>query len=156
DLDLAPHVRSRRVLLSRDEPLEDIGVHPDGRVGGAVGRTLCDDDTPGVDPDVPVSLALDLEAVRVVEAVEVRPLGALLQTLEECPRDHGGLTLAAIRRPPTRAGGVRSGGAKGGPARRPADGGSARARTGSPRLHAIPGARPPYGRSRQRHSRRCG
>src|SRR6266540_4174317 len=70
DLQLAGHVRGRRVLLAAADLLERLGRRRDRHVG--VAAALVDRQLPVADVDEPLALALDVEEVRVVDAGELR------------------------------------------------------------------------------------
>src|SRR5439155_21703772 len=87
DLELAGHVRARRVLLAADDLLErGFGGRDDGV---CVVPALADAHLAVVDPDRPLACALDVEEVRVGHAGRLRSVGAALQTVEELPDGHG-------------------------------------------------------------------
>src|SRR5215210_6374543 len=84
DLQLARHVRRRRVLGAGSDLLEGLRRRRDRHVG--VSPTLVDRQVAVLDVDEPLSLALDVEQVRVVDAGELRLVDARLEALEEVLR----------------------------------------------------------------------
>src|SRR5581483_11120600 len=91
DLQLPGHVRRDRVLLPRGDATERLAADRDRHVGlrGALGDA--DGSVPHLDEPLP--LALDVEEVRVVDAVDPRRVRPRLQPLEERARaGHDSLT----------------------------------------------------------------
>src|SRR4029079_1064917 len=82
ELELAGHVGTRRVLLARDDLLEDLLRSAD-RAVDAVLEAVVHADAAVRDFDRPPAGALDVEAVRVVHAGRLRRVGAGRKRLEE-------------------------------------------------------------------------
>src|SRR4029078_1126563 len=81
DLELPRHVRRRRVLVTGPDLLERLrrGRDRDVRVTAA----LLHRQAAGAAADEPLPLALDVEQVRVVDALELRLVDARLEPVEE-------------------------------------------------------------------------
>src|SRR5207237_10625624 len=74
ELELAGHVGARRVLLARDDLLEDLLGGTD-RAVGAIVHAVLDRDLALGDLHRPLSRALDVEGVRVVHARRLARVG---------------------------------------------------------------------------------
>src|SRR5919201_506483 len=101
DLQLAGHVRARRVLLAASDPFECLLGRRDRHV--AVLGALRHGDAAVLDIDLPFAGAFDVEDVRVVHPGGPRGVDAGLEAVEEVARTHGKDTTSVTGSSPRRS-----------------------------------------------------